>query len=754
MKELKSCKLFALAAVLAVAAATVADAQTFQVLHIFGSKNGDPGAPQPTTRIAQGRDGNLYTTGIVGAATGNGAAFKITPSGKLTVLYSFCSQSACSDGQAPVGGLTLGTDGNFYGTTGLGGSADFGIVYKMTPSGSLKVLYTFTGGADGRSPQAPPIEGLDGNFYGTAWFGGSSASCGTIYKITPSGTFSVLYTFVNAATDACNPRAPLVLGTDGNFYGTSSYGAYATFKITPSGKYTPLAPNGAPVYTMYGPLIQGTNEFFYGADSANHIFKMSANGSATILYTLNGTTDGNGPNSGVEQASDGNFYGATQSGGTSQNCTSNLGTCGVLFKVTPRGGYTVLHDFEDPDGYEPDPIIQHTNGIIYGQTTFGGGTANAGTFWSWNARLHPFVSLLLYSGKVGSQVGILGQGFSSSSVVKFNGVQATTVKRQGSTFLLATVPSGASDGFVTVTTGATTLTSSRKYTVHNSWASGTAMPTPVAFATSSALDGKIYLVGGYAGTTYSSPVGDLQIYNPANNSWTTGASLPTGTAQAASAVVDNVLYVFGGTDSSNDFNAVWAYDPKTNSWSSKANIPTARRSLAATVYKNIIYVIGGYSVAGGRLNTVEAYDPATNSWTEEASMLLGKSEPSVGTIGTAIVAADGYDGTSDNGDNEAYNTGMNSWSALKADPKPRNAACSGVIGALLYVAGGGNTNGPALSSAESYSLSKNAWTSLARIPHGALATGSAVSNGLLYCIGGWASSPDGTLLNNVQIYQP
>jgi len=755
MKGLPSCKLFALAAVLAVAAATVAHAQTFKVLYNLGSKAGDPYNPESGTRIAQGRDGNLYATGISGGATGNGAAFKITPSGKLTVLYSFCSQSGCSDGQAPLGGLTLGTDGNFYGTTELGGPADFGIVYKMTPSGTLTVLYTFTGGADGRAPQAPPVEGLDGNFYGTTPYGGSSASCGTIYKITPSGTFSVLYTFVNASTDACEPFAPLVLGTDGNFYGTATYGHYVTFRITPSGKYTPLSLNGVTLYGMYGPLIQGTNGFFYGGDSANHIFKMSGNGSATILYTLNGTTDGNQPYDGVEQASDGNFYGTTQSGGTSNDCSSNLGTCGVLFKVTPRGSYTVLHDFEDPDGYEPDAIIQHTNGIIYGQATFGG-TATGGTFWSWSAQLHPFISLLPYSGKVGSRVGILGQGFSSSSVVKFNGVQATKVKRTGSTFLMATVPAGASDGFVTVTTGATKLTSMKKFTVHNSWAAGAGIPTPVNFpAGTGAIGSKIYVVGG---GTAGGNIATNQVYNTATNTWSTEAALPTATAGGAAAVVHNILYIFGGYVSSNETptNAVWAYNPTTNAWTALANLPTARGSNTAVVNGTTVYVIGGNG-STLRLNTVEAYDTITNTWTEEAPLLVGKSAPASGLLGSTIVAADGDTTSGDTGDNEGYDVSTNTWSPLTSDPAPRNASCYGPLSGLLYVAGGSNSGEVQQSVNESFSLNGNRWdTSLAAMPQATIAPGSAVTGGLLYCIGGSSSGQigQGTLYNNVQIYQP
>src|SRR5579884_3129414 len=135
--------------------------QTFSVLYNFGSNSGSPANPGPT--IAQGRDGNLYSTASSGGSLGNGAVFRITPSGKLTVLYNFDG----THGAIPVGGLTLGTDGNFYGTTFYGGATDNGTIFKISPGGQLKVLYSFTGGSDGFLPYAAPIEGADGNFYGT-----------------------------------------------------------------------------------------------------------------------------------------------------------------------------------------------------------------------------------------------------------------------------------------------------------------------------------------------------------------------------------------------------------------------------------------------------------------------------------------------------------------------------------------------------------------------------------------------------------
>ena len=142
---------------------TPADAQTFSVLYNFGTNSGDPCNPTESGIVAQGRDGNLYTTAPWCGANGYGAVFKMTPSGTLTVLYSFDGAT----GLNPRGGLTLGTDGNFYGITAYGGVYGYGTILKVTSAGNLTVLYNFTNGSDGGVPFAPPVQGTDGNFYGT-----------------------------------------------------------------------------------------------------------------------------------------------------------------------------------------------------------------------------------------------------------------------------------------------------------------------------------------------------------------------------------------------------------------------------------------------------------------------------------------------------------------------------------------------------------------------------------------------------------
>ena len=297
---------------------------------------------------------------------------------------------------------------------------------------------------------------------------------------------------------------------------------------------------------------------------------------------------------------------------------------------------------------------------------------------------------------------------------------------------------------------------------HNTWSSGAAIPTALLVPAVGVLGGQIYLVGGYNGA----PLADTQIYNPATNTWSTTTPLPIPTNSATAAVVNNILYVIGGsTDGSNSqTNRVWAYSPKTKKWSAKTAMHTARQDAPAVVEKNIIYVIGGFNgsrSSGKPLATVESYNPASNNWTEEAPLLVAKQAPSVGLIGTpltgfTIVAADGnttFGPSGFTGDNEGYNASANAWSSLKSNATARTLACARSIGPQLYVAGGIDSLGPALSVTESYNLSKNTWRTRAPMPQPAVAAGSAVYKGLLYCFGGWASW-NGSVLDSVQIYQP
>jgi uncharacterized repeat protein (TIGR03803 family) len=435
--------------------AVSANAQTLTVLYNFGSNSGDPLFPLYSGVIAQGPDGSLYGTTPLGGTLNNGAVFRVTPAGTMTVLHSFMG----GDGQAPFGGLTLGTDGNFYGTT-------FFTIFKITSSGQLTTLYTFSGDSDpnGWEPYAPPVEGADGNFYGTTSAGGPDGG-GGVYKITPSGTITRLHSFL--ASDGYTAYDALIQGTDGNFYGTTSKGGSGTvgtiFRITPTGTFTVLynfdTTHGT---TPYSSLVQASDGNFYGTTEAGGasgfgvIFRMTRAGQLTVLHNFTGAGDGGNPLAGLTLATDGNAYGTTDVGGTLN--------FGVVFKLTPQGTFSVVNNFDSIHGaYPTTPLIQNTNGEFYGDT-YEGGTADEGTFFSLDTGLGPFVSLVRRSGKVGRVIGILGQGLTGTTSVSFNGV-AAKFKVLSDTSLTATVPKSATTGLVTVVTPARTLKSNQKFIV-------------------------------------------------------------------------------------------------------------------------------------------------------------------------------------------------------------------------------------------------------------------------------------------------
>ena len=440
--------------ILAVAAGTtIATAQTYTDLHNFNARSNDP---RFSGIIAQGRDGNMYSSTAQTWSGGLGDVFKITPSGRITVLHDFDG----TDGEYPWGGLTLGTDGKFYGTAGYGGAHGYGTIFHLTAEGSLTTLYSFTNGADGGVPVAPPIQGVDGNFYGTTY--GTDGNNGSVYKITPTGVFTTLHSF--DGTDGANPLAPLVQATNGDFYGTTELGGAngsgTIFRISASGKFKVLFNFGQVPGYPYDPLIQGSDGNFYGTTSGSGggvAFQITPSGTLTILHTFTCGSDGCNQCGGLVQATDGNFYGTNNEGGT--------GGQGTIFRVSSTGAFATLYEFDDYalGGNPQVTLLQHTNGVLYGDTAIAG-AFDRGVFYSFDVGLKPFVSFLPAAGNVGRKVEFLGRGFTGTTGVSFNGTAATfTVMRD--TFLTATVPSGATTGFVTVTTPGGTLTSNNEFRV-------------------------------------------------------------------------------------------------------------------------------------------------------------------------------------------------------------------------------------------------------------------------------------------------
>ena len=301
-------------------------------LHNFSGTDGI----NPAAGLMLGKDGNFYGTTSAGGATyvdsntpGNGTVFRITPAGVLTTLHSFTGYPA--DGQDPNGTLIQGSDGNFYGTTAGGGTVEGGTVFRMTPAGGLTILCSLGNGYDGAQPDAGVIQGSDGNFYGTTRLGGNGA--GTVFQVTPAGAYTTLYSFAHLGTTAgADPVASLVQGSDGNFYGTTETngvdGAGTVFRITPAGAFTNLYSFTATNQPLDGALIQAKDGNFYGttffggSNSAGAVFQLTPAGVVTTIYSFTGLgSEGGGPAAALVQGSDGNLYGTTQIGGPANDGT-------------------------------------------------------------------------------------------------------------------------------------------------------------------------------------------------------------------------------------------------------------------------------------------------------------------------------------------------------------------------------------------------------------------------------------------------
>ena len=460
--------------------------------------------------MAQGFDGNLYGT-LQFQLSGDGSVFGWSvPASTIAQIYGFTG----ADGNAPQSGLSLGLDGSFYGTTELGGMFGKGSVFKISPTGGLTQLYSFSDGTDGAYPWAPPIQGPDGSIYGVTYNGTNQ---GRVYKITTTGVFSVI------AAAPSKTQAPLILGNDGNFYGTTPYGGTynrgTVFRLTPKGALTIIHSFTAEI--PGGPVMQAADGKLYGtttwggANGNGIIYSMTlGGGSYKVLHDFVGT-DGNNSSQGLVQGSDKFLYGVAQAGGA-----NGLGS---LFKINTAGTvFSVLYNFQTAIGDTPmsTPAL-HTNGIIYGTTNHGGPTYTAyGTLYSYNAGLKPFASLvIIWSGKVGTGVGIIGQGFTTATSVKF-GTGPATYKVLSDNYIIAAPAAGATTGPVTVLEPGGNLVTPQTFKV---------IPTITSFSPSAGAVGSSVMISGMSLSQASAvTIGGVKATFTINSDTQVSATVPSG----------------------------------------------------------------------------------------------------------------------------------------------------------------------------------------------------------------------------------
>jgi uncharacterized repeat protein (TIGR03803 family) len=337
-------------------------------LHLFG---GVAEGAFPYAGLIQGKDGNLYGTTSGGGRDYYGEIFKTTLAGGLSALYSFTGDTPA--GAIPYGGLVQGTNGNFYGTTFEGGSNGYGTTFRMTSTSAVTFLYSFDDGVDGANPYAGLMQGSDGNFYGTAYEGGSN-SAGSVFKMTTSGAVASLYGFTGG-NDGGYPYAGVIQGRDGNFYGTTiadgASGFGTVFCLTTNGTLTTLVSfNEANGGLPQAGVIQGLDGNLYGATSEGGsngygtVFCVTTNGTLTTLFSFD-STNGSNPVAALVQGTDGNLYGTTSSGGA--------GGQGTAFRITTNGTLTTLLWFDGLNGADPEAaLVQASDGNFYGTTAQGG----------------------------------------------------------------------------------------------------------------------------------------------------------------------------------------------------------------------------------------------------------------------------------------------------------------------------------------------------------------------------------------------
>jgi uncharacterized repeat protein (TIGR03803 family) len=341
------------------------------VLHNFGSLPAGAKGANPNAGVIRDAAGNLYGTTVNGGASNDGAIYKIDTAGHEKVLYSFTGGQYGPDGANPYAGVILDSDGNLYGTTPGAGYYNAGVAYKVDTNGQETVLYQFcqqNDCADGDTPSSGVVRDSAGNVYGVTAHGGT-ANVGVVYKIDPAGVETVLYSFTGGA-DGSGPNS-LIRDGAGELYGTTAGGGLGkqgvVFTVDMAGQEsvvyyfgpydgaTPVGVKRGADGNLYGATAAG------GVGNAGIVFKIDAAGREQILYSFKGGSDGGNPGAGVVFDEAGNLFGTTTHGGSS--------SAGVVYKVDTAGQETVLYAFNGSGGSSPvSGVIFDAAGNLYGTT--------------------------------------------------------------------------------------------------------------------------------------------------------------------------------------------------------------------------------------------------------------------------------------------------------------------------------------------------------------------------------------------------
>jgi uncharacterized repeat protein (TIGR03803 family) len=383
-------KLYILTFMVVLVLTALAQAQTFTDLYNFTYSSG----AYPSAAVIEDSSGNLYGTASGGGTDYFGVVYEFSSSGTYTVLYAF---TGSPDGESPNTPVIRDSQGNLYGTAGLGGTDSCGVVFKLDTAGTETVLHSFAGTPDGCNPYQGVIMDKKGNLYGTTSSGGTYRE-GTVFKLTAKGRETLLHRFQGEPSDGAYPSVGhLIMDEAGNLYGLTDEGGTSSdgvlYKLTPKGKETLLysfAGGSSDGCQPFGTVAMDKTGNFYGttehcgSNSYGTIWKVSAKGKETILHNFaGGTSDGCYPVAGVTLDSKGNLYGNTdECGGT--GCDGY--GCGTVWELSAKGRLTLLHSFDGSDGVLPNgEVLRTTNGTLFGTTPEGGTGCDdgCGTVWSY-----------------------------------------------------------------------------------------------------------------------------------------------------------------------------------------------------------------------------------------------------------------------------------------------------------------------------------------------------------------------------------
>ena len=464
----------------------------------FSGTTGAALGSSPRGNLILASDGNFYGTTNGGGAGGFGTVFKMTPAGALTTLVQFTGATGAAQGSAPTGGLAQGTDGNFYGTTSIGGANNLGTAFMMTPAGVLTTLVHFSGTvapALGSLPKGSLVQGADGALYGTTTTGGLGGGFGTVFKVTPAGVLTTIVSFTGStgSAPASSPNGSLVALADGSFYGTASSGGLnnqgAIFRVSADGIVSILSNcTAAPIVSKLTTTADG--KFFgttIGAGGANGwgtAFSLTPTEAPLVLAALPPTSGTAAITSrgGFLVAANGELWATTGAGGA--------GNIGSVFKITPAGALTTVLSFTSTTGTNPGSspqaaLILGADGSHWG-TTSGGGSSSAGTIF----KVTP----------AGVQTVVINFNGTTGANLGSNPQSPLTLATDGS-YYGTTTTGGTGGGFGTIckVTSAGLLTTPVNFTGNSGAAPGSSPQGPMV----QAADGNFY------GTTASGGVNGL-----------------------------------------------------------------------------------------------------------------------------------------------------------------------------------------------------------------------------------------------------